>query len=563
MVEAEKKVIEKVPGGGYQFTQYGEFLTYYHAHLQIFQMFINEKLTVPQGEKDDIYKTLKNFMVQNVKKTDHFFENVNTFAQTLKTNQPTLTEFLNLNFMTVLTKVQNKLEAQELEKLAKRDDFSSICEEIEVKIGEIFPFGSRFIMKDGLLVVEHMKTGTITKPVGLLAEMKEEQDKIAAEPPPSTPGRKKPATSLVEEDSVETPGGVSQPVAKKVQPPLQIEISILKEIVDTFGDSFTGEKLELKEEELLPMPSIPEKEAPVKQAGILDDIDDLDLNEETSQPPPKEKGLLDDVDDLDLSDDEPASSPEPQKVEVDATGILDDILTKPQVQALPIEEDEDEETPDTEEMEPEDDLLAGIDDIVVESKPAPPPPQPVLDPPKLKLVPEKKPIDHSERFNFQMYSDLNKKIFQFKSQNDIQGYNQWLKTLGTLEKSYVSIRTNLSKEMGGMKVDWNSYFQNIASKSDISVDSLKKLRSRILHLDKTKAFLDRSIKELRNQPPEVIQVLKTGWPHILTTFGFAPDYNSVESKLRNLLTRVKSDQPRKAIEKILYLAIDKLKKIPY
>ena len=49
MSDTSKRVLERSQTGEYEFTPYGEFLSYYHAHLQIFNKFIElntDKLVV-------------------------------------------------------------------------------------------------------------------------------------------------------------------------------------------------------------------------------------------------------------------------------------------------------------------------------------------------------------------------------------------------------------------------------------------------------------------------------------------------------------------------------------
>lgn len=71
MSDTSKRVLERSQTGEYEFTPYGEFLSYYHAHLQIFNKFIQEK-PIPQKERDQLYQRIKGYMVANVKKSDHF-----------------------------------------------------------------------------------------------------------------------------------------------------------------------------------------------------------------------------------------------------------------------------------------------------------------------------------------------------------------------------------------------------------------------------------------------------------------------------------------------------------
>jgi hypothetical protein len=676
MPEIEKKIIEKASGGGFQFTQYGEFLTYYHSHLQLFQKFIQEILKLPKNESDAKYKELKDFLVENVKKVDHFYEYAPDFAKILKVGQPKLTEYLTANFMEVLAKVSEKLESTEIEKLKNRDDFDSVSEEIVVKIGEIFPLGSKFTLKDGLLVIMNVGTGKITKPVGLLSELKEEQEKLKEEPIPQKPQvSAKPNPETIQTNIQSKP----QIVVEKEIPVIIQEKSILKEILENYAEFFTGEKLVVKNEiESDFKESTPQKSPSKPVPGLLDDIDDMDFGSTVEAPPPKpkEKGLLDDIDDLDfgeststqpvglLDDIEEESTPgllddiEEEStpgllddIEEESTpgllddleeeskpgllddledesspGLLDDLDEKQPTESLddleedsspgllddldekPLDDLEEESTPGllndlNEESEANDELVEPVqmneidgemdelnqepinessladeiqDDIdleptIIDTPITKPNEQKQITPkPNLIQKPVKEPIakpilssNQTENFTFKLYTDLNKTISSYKAQKDLNEYNQWLKDASNLEKAYVAIRMNLSKELTGVKIDWEKYFQQISPKSGMSSTDLNKLKIRILHLDKVKSFLDISANQLKTQPMEVLQVLKTGWPHILNVFGFAPNYNDVEIKLEQLLSKIKVDSQRQPIQKILKMAIQKLKQMSY
>ena len=108
-------------------------------------------------------------------------------------------------------------------------------------------------------------------------------------------------------------------------------------------------------------------------------------------------------------------------------------------------------------------------------------------------------------------------------------------------------------------MDWQKYYDTVASKTQLKRNTIETFKGRVKHLDFTKAVLDIAIKELKNQSPEVISILKSAWPHILATFSDAPDYDSVESNLKTLLARLKSDSQRVPIQTILLKGIQKLR----
>ncbi|HMV81307.1 MAG TPA: hypothetical protein PKN56_24650 [Leptospiraceae bacterium] len=505
MSDLEKRVLERASDGGYQFTSYGEFLSYYHAHLQLFNKYLTEKKDISQSEKDKIYQRLKGFMVTNVKKTEHFFEKNKEFAAFLNTNPTELTNFLNHNFISTLQKVQDKLKHQEIDKLKSGagTSFTGITDEINYIIGEIFPSNGRFVFHDGLISLEDITTGEVIKPKGLLGTIKEEREREEQKKQEALAKRNKPQ------------------VAEQVY-----EDSILKQIIDEFPLELSGERLELKEEVLIEAITIIDKEEK-KPKGLLDDVDDLSLEDtvprydsysEDEQEQEEEPGLLDDIEEYESS------------YQSENSGLLDDIEEYDKTGSVTSETSEDD---------------GGLGSFLDDLDSAVTAPEPVKD--------------EADLFSFKLYSDLNKKIFDFKSKNDMNGYNAWLASSDSVTKSYISIRSNLSKESAGTAVDWNSYYASISSKAGLSASVLGKLKTRIVHLDKVKSFLDICVNELKKQPAEVLSIMKFAWPHILEAFGTAPDYDEVEKNIRTLMEKVKNDSQRQPIEKILFQAISKLR----
>ncbi|MCB1178020.1 MAG: hypothetical protein KDK36_10610, partial [Leptospiraceae bacterium] len=80
MTEVERKVLERSTDGDYQFSEYGEFLSYYHTHLQLFNKIITDNSQISEKDKNTVFSKIKSFMKENVKKTDHFFEQSPNFA---------------------------------------------------------------------------------------------------------------------------------------------------------------------------------------------------------------------------------------------------------------------------------------------------------------------------------------------------------------------------------------------------------------------------------------------------------------------------------------------------
>ncbi|HMV44096.1 MAG TPA: hypothetical protein PK079_14710 [Leptospiraceae bacterium] len=545
MSDTSKRVLERSQTGEYQFTPYGEFLSYYHAHLQVFNKFIQEK-PVTQRDRDQIYQRVKGYMVSNVKKTDHFFEKIGDFASLLQMDVEILKRHLNDNFVDILMKVQDKLREQEMEKLTSKKDFAHITEELVFKLGEIFPPNCRFAFHDGLLVIENISTGEVVKPIGLLGAIKEEQQKA----------QEKLAARVTN---------------KPKEPEYVPEKSILLEICEKHEDTLTGELLELKEEFPMNTPEPEPEPEPVKEKGLLDDVEELsfEMDESPAYNPedtlPREPGLLDDIEGIDFQQETQRTITIPEEEPQGNDDILDFLdsvgpsQSSARRQAVQVSTPEEEEEGVQQHEEEEDSTQNEYMDSN-QSYSDEPEENSILDfEPEPEIEPEPELPDPADLFTFKDYSELTKKIQSYKSTNDTNGYNQWLASASDLEKCFVSIRANFTKEQTGQPVDWNKYFDTVASKTQLKRSTIEKFKARVKHLDLTKAVLDIAIKELKNQSQEVISIMKSAWPHILTTFGEAPDYDSVESKLKTLLSRLKSDSQRLPIQNIMLKGIQKLR----
>jgi len=310
MAETAKKVLEKKGQGEYEFTPYGEFLSYFHAHIDIFKKLLKAKKNDP-AQIEAISKSVKAYMTANIKKTDHFFENLPQFSTMLGVPQGEISSYLNTNFIEVLSKVQEKLKAQELDKInnAPEQQYDRITEEIIEKLNFVFPADTRFAERGILIVLENMKTGEITEPKGLMAESAR-----AALAVSGNSDEKANPSSLSE--ALAQANAPPPPPVKKPLIPIK-EKSILQEIVELFGDTLTGQILEIQIGPPVD-PNAKEEEPASDSKDKKDDyeIEDLDFEEESNTPQKQEssseipEGLLDDIGGI--LDFDSTSEPEPE-----------------------------------------------------------------------------------------------------------------------------------------------------------------------------------------------------------------------------------------------------------
>ncbi|MBE7411348.1 MAG: hypothetical protein L6Q54_01190 [Leptospiraceae bacterium] len=451
MSDSSKKVLEKNAHGEYVFTPYGEFLSYYHAHVQIFSQLIERK-KLPKAESDSLSQRIKSFMLSNIKKSDHFFENIKNFAGFLEMNQANLQEYLNNNFLEILNKVQAKLKSQEIEKLSteqgNKKNFNSILEELNSLFGEKLLKNIQFVKEEGRVVLVDLTTGNRIESQSYSAE-ESSSEKITT---------KKEVEVIVREP----------------------EKSILKEIIELYGNELQGIKLEAQNPNNF--------------------ISTADIPLPTKADKKQEKEELEIIEDLQFEDGSTQSLPENSANEVVDLDFL------------------------------------------------------------LSQVPEKikDPIDD---FLFKEYSNLLKIIQSYQAAKDTEGYNHWLSQSSEIERSFVSIRNYTARELKGESVNWGNVFRNISDKTNLTEDSLNNLKRRIEIFKQTKIIQDECIMEFKQLPPQILNLVKSAWPHILNSFERMPKVDEVEDGFQNILSRIKNENENKAISQVLQKITKKLQSL--
>ncbi|TGM00985.1 hypothetical protein EHQ76_11225 [Leptospira barantonii] len=220
----DKKIIEQNSHGEFELTAYGEFLSYFHTHIQLFNGLISGKKISPT-DQEALKQKLRSYIVNNIQKTEQFFDHLPKFAEYLGMSQPDLSSFMTKNFMNTHAGIKNKLIEQEKSNAGKprKKKYSRISEEIVDTIGTIVAPGKRFIGMEGYVVLRDDATGKDLEP------------SLSSFGEPPKPG---------EESAVRKPA--PPPVPLKKAP----EKLILTELVEKFGSDFSGAALVLQKEEL-------------------------------------------------------------------------------------------------------------------------------------------------------------------------------------------------------------------------------------------------------------------------------------------------------------------------
>ncbi|EQA46909.1 hypothetical protein LEP1GSC050_0636 [Leptospira broomii serovar Hurstbridge str. 5399] len=238
-----RKVIERNAEGEYALTAYGEFLSYFHTHIQLFGTLVSQKKISPK-EQEALKNKIRSYIVNNVQKTDHFFDQLPQFAQFLEISTQDLSAYMNRNFLGALNKVKTKLIEQEIaaDQSPKKKRYGRITDEIIEGLGFLLPKGFRFEQQEEVL---YLIDGTTGKKVESVASAEAIRD-----------GAKAAATVTK-----------AAPVPVRKGP----ETPILQEILSKYGDLFVGTPIVLKKEEL------EEDDIPIQVNAneILSEVEDL------------------------------------------------------------------------------------------------------------------------------------------------------------------------------------------------------------------------------------------------------------------------------------------------
>ncbi len=293
MSEDKKKVIEQSPEGEITFTAYGEFISYFHAHIDLFKKLLKSK-GKSQESIDSTIKTTKSFMTANVKKPDHFFEKLPDLCNLLGYPQSEVSEFLNKHFADTLVKVQEKLKTQELEKKDEVETnkdrvFDSLIQEIAEGISFSFPKHHRFKTAGMLMVLENTKTGEVFEPQGLMAESVKAASLALETASQATAAKEAKVQAEIEASAVPLPSAPIPVAAPKLVPkpahvPLPQEKSLLQELYEANKATLTGEKLKVRVGPDSDSDLGRKHDKPTDK--IIDDLEGLKLPSPVSAPKP-------------------------------------------------------------------------------------------------------------------------------------------------------------------------------------------------------------------------------------------------------------------------------------
>lgn len=562
MVTLKTEILEKSQHGDFQLTEKGEFLSYYDAHLKLFEEILKSKKLAKEKETESL-NGVKTYMEKNTTKTDHFFEQMDSFSAYLNVSKEELGEYLTAKFISALEESQKKIKNQELDRLESGDAFKSILDEVLFKVGEVFPQNSVFTIKEELLVIHDKTKNVFIKPVGLLVEVKAEQEKLK---------EKIEADKLEKEKSKATEKKVPEPTlpkeTKDTPAPIAVfipETSILLDILEIQGMQFPKKKLEITDSSEDDVPEPKQSSSPIDLSTEIEPE-----SEPVSDPDPEPESTPEGPFSFSTREESEVQEESPNVENYGSSedeSFMEGELDLGMDESGPVVEELDgsyEEPIDTEDSN---ESIIESQDESGEYK------SPIEE--ELGIEEEAEPIQRIEKksptlaaptkavntkpfqiFNYLHYLTIQRSIEKIK--DDPIEYKKFLNASSVVTKSFVSIQVNISKELQYGSMDWDSYYANLQRQTGVEISFLMDFKLRIQKLNLTKKSLDIIVAELKKQPESVTKILKSGWPHIVDAFGDAPDFDSVKEKVQVVLERIKNPEIRQPIDSIIQKALKNL-----
>jgi|GEM_PF-4491971 len=567
MPDEKKKVLETTETGELQFTAYGEFLSYFHAHIDLFKKFLKSK-GKPQDQIDSTIKTVKSFMTANVKKVDHFFDQMGEFANRLETTEQELSQYLSANFLETLPKIQAKLRDQEMAKGNEEEaprvarTYTSLLQEIVEGIPFTMPKSNKFRQDGILLVMENTKTGAVIQPQGLMSEsLKAAKASIEAQSIAKAKVAEDIENSAIALPDAPIPKEAPPPVKKPAIVALPQEKSILQEVVESVP--LKGKKLNIKigpdfdePEDSVATEPVPKPKAasptplplPVSQESDGDfSFDDFAVSEPASPPANPE----DDFGNFDT----PESAPIATADEDIFAGLVgeetpvtspdtDDMFSDFSSESTPVSDPENDPfsglTSETEsqsdsmdsdpfsESPSEEDPFANLGEPSYTPSEATEEEDPFASSETEEPIPRSVPvrIDSENQLSWIDYLRLVKELREGEAP----------KGRGLLSGLY----RELQNEAMGESPNWSDLTSNWAERFQLEEVEVNEMLSLFRYYEKVRTQLESVLGDWKNEDSSFQSLVRYAWPHVLFAFRNQPNWEMVESDLAPIFTRIKN-----------------------
>ncbi|MCB1172470.1 MAG: hypothetical protein KDK39_02840 [Leptospiraceae bacterium] len=478
-------------------TAQSELEAHHQAYFHIFQTVIKKRGLAPEQQQQTLAR-IKAYQQTKIKNSDDYLDHIPVFARALGVRADQLGAFIGSNLLKALHQVEERMAAQRkvtqnATKIKNDPEIqNSILKELVSSLGSLIAAPDHF---------QNMDMGLLALSIG--GRIHQSASAAASNPMSASP---------IAEPAVDNKAAGRAPVG---------EVSILEEILSKLGAA-------LKVDSRLEVPDFPREmaaemaaatptiEADTQQAGPLreDSILSEIVNKLGAALKTEAKLVVPDFP-REMAAEMAAATPtiEPASgadVPTQETSILEEILNKIGG------------------------ALKADTKLVVPAFPADM--QAAMDP--LGSVDTAGPEDDSaEEFealdlSFGDFCDALRKVQQFQTQKDAQGYQQWLNqeaSPGTrIALGIRKIDARLQKDPG---LNRSEELYNLAVTNEASLEQTEELQQRLQRYQRMYQLQNQFVARVKTQPPVVLQAFQKIWPQVKL---IVDDESELEGRMQRL-----------------------------
>ena len=452
----------------WELTNYGEFISYYHAHVQILDNLLKTK-EQNSNEINRKKKNLRKFMKDNIRNINHFIENADKLAQFVSMSLEDFNQYMMENFLQTLEEIQKTMKKQFVEKVYLEEQEKFFNESIGAGIlkNTVFSFEEReFKNQDKLFLIKELKTGKEIDSLSLTKEKKAQLENQA----------------LTSD---------SEKIESKEKEP---EIQILDEIVNQFGNLLKGEKLVLESKIINEEHT---EEQIQNNDNLIGDFDDLEFehSSETSSEEPENQDFIEEHENIQSQIQNVLKEEEHENVQSQIQNVLkEEEHENVQSQIQNVLKEEEHEN-----------IQSQIQNVLKEEE------HENIQSQIQNVLKEEEHEDIISFFEYTRLLNLNKK----NKKTDIKNYKKWLISLDETKRGIIFIQDLLEKD-SKQPIEWNSSLKKVSQNIKVDYNQLKKIKDSISFLFAFKKELEMLWKICQKNYPSVIPTFQTIWNSLLT-----------------------------------------------
>ncbi|MBL8019472.1 MAG: hypothetical protein JNM27_07400 [Leptospirales bacterium] len=474
-----------------------ELTKHKQAYLQLFKSVLSKR-PLDQAGRDALMRRLSDHMDSVIKTPDDLIPRIPEFAGMLGVNQQTLATFIGTNFLQALQFVQKQQAQVQSQASVPAQPSAKKSGSFLVDIIHFCPIqlpgGSKFAVADTGFLKLITPQGEVQSQSFLASGESGGAVEINFDAAPVPAPGTTPASP--------SPAAPRSPQPQQPRPASSAEKSILQEILERFGSSIDipgklvvrdygsdepDDEEEIPEEEVAVAPT-PGTAAPAKPVS-------------TQPTTRREVSILKEV--------------------LDKFGNTLDIPEKLVPRSFADENAEDDDSDDVEEM----------DEAPMEAQPAFETPVP---------------------FTFANYLDALKKLQDFQTSQDQDGYRKWLTTVASLEtKVLVAIRNFEKKERAGTPVDWQDEYYGLSNRLGTQGNYIARVHQHLKKLARVHSIWSGLMQVARTAAPPQMEDLKRLWPQIKLLFEEGGTEAALNSRLQILMLAIPDPGRKEKLKTIL------------